>query len=121
MRKKFGGIKKSAYLCNRLQEARALSSVGLEHLPYKQWVGGSNPSAPTGVFSSQSLVVAGNFFCSSDMWSDAPPPQVRTQFQPNIHLVSAKHIICFSQTHCFFCYGGLYGFFVQPRLNGRRR
>ena len=26
---------------------RAHSSVGLEHLPYKQGVGGSNPSAPT--------------------------------------------------------------------------
>ena len=26
---------------------RALSSAGLEHLPYKQGVGGSNPSAPT--------------------------------------------------------------------------
>ena len=25
---------------------RALSSAGLEHLPYKQGVGGSNPSAP---------------------------------------------------------------------------
>ena len=25
----------------------ALSSAGLEHLPYKQRVGGSNPSAPT--------------------------------------------------------------------------
>ena len=60
--KKFGGIKKSAYLCNRLQEVRALSSVGLEHLPYKQRVGGSNPSAPTGVFSSQSFMGAGNCF-----------------------------------------------------------
>ena len=28
-------------------EARALSSVGSERLPYKQRVGGSNPSAPT--------------------------------------------------------------------------
>ena len=26
---------------------RAFSSVGLEHLPYKQRVGGSNPSTPT--------------------------------------------------------------------------
>ena len=26
---------------------RALSAAGLEHLPYKQRVGGSNPSAPT--------------------------------------------------------------------------
>ena len=28
-------------------DERALSSVGLEHLPYKQGVGGSTPSAPT--------------------------------------------------------------------------
>ena len=49
--KKFGGNKKSLYLCTRLRKVRALSSAGLEHLPYKQRVGGSNPSAPTGVFS----------------------------------------------------------------------
>ena len=45
--KKFWRFGKSDYLCTRLQEARALSSAGLEHLPYKQRVGGSNPSAPT--------------------------------------------------------------------------
>jgi hypothetical protein len=28
-------------------EGRELSSAGSEHLPYKQRVGGSNPSAPT--------------------------------------------------------------------------
>ena len=49
LREKFGRFAKSTYLCNRLKEARALSSAGLEHLPYKQRVGGSNPSAPTGV------------------------------------------------------------------------
>jgi hypothetical protein len=27
---------------------RAISSVGLEHLPYKQGVVGSNPTSPTG-------------------------------------------------------------------------
>ena len=46
----FARFGKNAYLCNRLQEARAFSSAGLEHLPYKQRVGGSNPSTPTGVF-----------------------------------------------------------------------
>ena len=35
-----------SYLCTRL-EKRAFSSAGLEHLPYKQRVGGSNPSTPT--------------------------------------------------------------------------
>jgi hypothetical protein len=32
------------YICTRL---RAISSAGSEHLPYKQRVGGSNPSSPT--------------------------------------------------------------------------
>ena len=44
---KFGRLENTRYLCTRLQQARALSSAGLEHLPYKQRVGGSNPSAPT--------------------------------------------------------------------------
>ena len=34
---------------------RALSSVGSERLPYKQRVGGSNPSAPTIVRGDGSL------------------------------------------------------------------
>ena len=45
--KMFCGFGKTYYLCNRLRQVRALSSAGLEHLPYKQRVGGSNPSAPT--------------------------------------------------------------------------
>ena len=37
-----------SYLCTPfLGKERELSSVGLEHLPYKQGVVGSNPSAPT--------------------------------------------------------------------------
>ena len=35
------------YLCTHLKQVRAFSSVGLEHLPYKQRVGGSTPSTPT--------------------------------------------------------------------------
>ena len=56
--KKFGRIAEKPYLCSRFRERkqrirqdagtqRAFSSVGLEHLPYKQRVGGSNPSTPT--------------------------------------------------------------------------
>ena len=41
---KFCERQKSSYLC---RQKRELSSAGLEHLPYKQRVGGSNPSAPT--------------------------------------------------------------------------
>ena len=46
---------------------RALSSVGSERLPYKQRVGGSNPSAPTSSFRyscSMTLVVLQVFFIS---------------------------------------------------------
>ena len=42
----------------RVATFRAFSSAGLEHLPYKQRVGGSNPSTPT----ESSLRKAG-FFC----------------------------------------------------------
>ena len=32
---------------SKKERARAFSSAGSEHLPYKQRVGGSNPSTPT--------------------------------------------------------------------------
>ena len=35
------------YICSPKKAKRELSSAGSEHLPYKQRVGGSNPSAPT--------------------------------------------------------------------------
>ena len=49
---KFGSFKKTPYLCiafHRFSKQRAFSSAGLEHLPYKQRVGGSNPSTPTSI------------------------------------------------------------------------
>ena len=62
---KFGGNKKCSYLCNRLQEVRAFSSAGLEHLPYKQRVGGSNPSTPTkGCFPVVPILDCRDFFLS---------------------------------------------------------
>ena len=45
--KLFGVYYYNTYLCTRFQEVRAFSSAGSEHLPYKQRVGGSNPSTPT--------------------------------------------------------------------------
>ena len=39
--------KKLPYLCNAFGNKRVFSSAGSEHLPYKQRVGGSNPSTPT--------------------------------------------------------------------------
>ena len=44
---KFGRYQETPYLCNGFSEQRTLSSAGLERLPYKQRVGGSNPSAST--------------------------------------------------------------------------
>ena len=46
---------------HRFPRERALSSAGLEHLPYKQRVGGSNPSAPT----SRQASSAWRFFVSA--------------------------------------------------------
>ena len=49
----FGHIKKSSTFALAFGKEvtqiklRAFSSAGLEHLPYKQRVGGSNPSTPT--------------------------------------------------------------------------
>ena len=46
------------------KEIRALSSAGLEHLPYKQRVGGSNPSAPTIRFQSLGIRFLFSSACS---------------------------------------------------------
>jgi hypothetical protein len=44
----FGNKKSVLHLCTpNAQGKREFSSVGSEHLPYKQRVGGSNPSTPT--------------------------------------------------------------------------
>lgn len=47
----FCNIEKSYIFASHLREnatsTRAFSSAGSEHLPYKQRVGGSNPSTPT--------------------------------------------------------------------------
>ena len=40
-------LKKKSLLHLQSQKEGELSSAGSEHLPYKQRVGGSNPSAPT--------------------------------------------------------------------------
>ena len=42
---------------------RALSSAGLERLPYKQRVGGSNPSAPTEIETLHEIFRAVFRFC----------------------------------------------------------
>ena len=47
-----------------LKKTRAFSSAGLEHLPYKQRVGGSNPSTPTNPCESCNTEVLQDFFCA---------------------------------------------------------
>ena len=47
------------------ENKRAFSSVGLEHLPYKQRVGGSNPSTPTQRISRKSLLFLFGAFSSA--------------------------------------------------------
>ena len=46
-RKNIWPFKKNVVTLQRFRRERALSSAGSERLPYKQRVGGSNPSAPT--------------------------------------------------------------------------
>ena len=44
---KIWSVQKNVVPLHRFRRERALSSAGSERLPYKQRVGGSNPSAPT--------------------------------------------------------------------------
>ena len=57
----FGRTEQKAYLCTRFSAVRAFSSVGLEHLPYKQRVGGSNPSTPTHSIKQTASRATGGF------------------------------------------------------------
>ena len=62
---KFGGMKKTSYLCNA-KAKRAFSSAGSEHLPYKQRVGGSNPSTPTTKpIGNQAFPIGFSFFITT--------------------------------------------------------
>ena len=51
MQKKYSKLLRISEICSTfataIRKTRAFSSAGLEHLPYKQRVGGSNPSTPT--------------------------------------------------------------------------
>ena len=64
---KFGRTRKNTYLCIAFRnKARAFSSAGLEHLPYKQRVGGSNPSTPT-TQKSRNLTWLRDFFLANEV------------------------------------------------------
>ena len=65
--KLFGQTQKKPYLCIAFRnKARAFSSAGLEHLPYKQRVGGSNPSTPT-TQKSRNLTWLRDFFLEKEV------------------------------------------------------
>ena len=60
-------MKKLCYLCTR---NRVISSAGSERLPYKQRVGGSNPSSPTGYEKQHKAVTNGDrlFYWLLPVW-----------------------------------------------------
>ena len=61
-------LRKSFYLCTAIENESfsdwALSSAGSERLPYKQRVGGSNPSAPTSFLTAIHRKMGSCFFCA---------------------------------------------------------
>ena len=64
----FGIFKKMHTFATHLREnatlTRAFSSAGSEHLPYKQRVGGSNPSTPT----TENQAVKKKFLAAFSFW-----------------------------------------------------
>ena len=56
MKRGLAGMIYLSYICTRNSAKGELSSVGSERLPYKQRVGGSNPSAPTRLQPSRKMV-----------------------------------------------------------------
>ena len=82
----FGQTRKNTYLCIAFRnKTRAFSSAGLEHLPYKQRVGGSNPSTPT-TQKSRNLTWLRDFFLANEVgntgglvgWTNRNYPTSRT-------------------------------------------
>ena len=94
---KFAYFRKKAYFCIAFEtKERAFSSAGSEHLPYKQRVGGSNPSTPTIVTQSLSFINTGRLaqlvqsICLTSRGS-----AVRIRQRPHPHKIPFKGI--------FFC------------------
>ena len=63
-------LRKSSYLCTAIENKSfsdwALSSAGSERLPYKQRVGGSNPSAPTFIQTAIHRKMGSCFLCTKE-------------------------------------------------------
>ena len=96
----FGNKKTVLHLCSpKAQGKREFSSVGSEHLPYKQRVGGSNPSTPT--IASEKSEAFFVHFCEK-YWSEVRSetshrPQLPLKPQRNLRLflcIFVKNIDC---------------------------
>ncbi len=71
-------VKKNTFnFASLLRRTRAFSSAGSEHLPYKQRVGGSNPSTPTTKLSTSE-----SFFCAHPDPSRRKPYKRVMSFDP---------------------------------------
>ena len=105
--------KLSVYLQSCLREH---SSVGLEHLPYKQRVGGSTPSAPT---RSLAQYLRGFFvtqwgcfgFDSIRHWTVSTPGVVGLPVNLGLQTISWQQLLC---TRCVVCKAH----YLNPRRQG---
>ena len=92
----------------RFRQARALSSAGSEHLPYKQRVGGSNPSAPTlqtllalkqpNIITSRALSSAGSEHLPYKQRVGGSNPSAPTPSKPHRHHVGVAYFFALTWT-----------------------
>ena len=66
-------MKNFVYLCTTQAKNWEFSSAGSEHLPYKQRVGGSNPSTPTKNKNDQEFFLVVFCFLYINIPSPTPP------------------------------------------------
>ena len=76
MKRGLAGMIYLSYICTRNSAKGELSSAGSERLPYKQRVGGSNPSAPTTETIQNRMVFYAGSIAS---WFRAPARQAGGQ------------------------------------------
>ena len=96
---KIWSFKIKSYLCSPKPFIRELSSAGSEHLPYKQRVGGSNPSAPTKQTKAVSDDCFFSFILSYLKSSPTPPLQRRGLLYQNAMLCRNRCAATSCQKH----------------------
>ena len=94
---------------------REHSSVGLEHLPYKQRVGGSTPSAPTKIAASYeaAFFVQGGWFGFDSIrhWAVSTPGVGSLPVNLSFRTYSRQQLLC---TRCVVCKAH----YLNPRRQG---